>query len=417
MRSMPDRSRLPSPSESRRLLHVVTVPDSLLFFDGQLAFMKKHGYEISMVASPGPALDEFGRREGVAVYPVDMARRLTPLEDARSLARIVRLVRQIRPHIAHTHTAKGGLLGTLAATLGRTPVRIYQMRGRLSATANGWKRRSIVATERIVCGASSHVICNSHSLREGAVRDRICPADKIEVLLAGSGNGVDSAVRFNPDRVGATESLAVRAELGIPKDALVVGFVGRIVRDKGIGELVQAWKLIRREVSAAHLVLVGPVEPRDPISDADKRVLDEDSRIHLLGFRTDLPRLYSAMDVVVLPTYREGFPNVLLEAQSMARPVVSTLVEGCVDAVGDGVTGMLVPARDAPPLAQAVLAYLRNPELRRQHGAAGRDRVLRLFERERLWEALLGVYESLLARAGAHATRAVAHRTARTQAP
>jgi len=295
---------------------------------------------------------------------------------------------------------KGGLLGTLAAALARTPVRIYQMRGRLSTTANGWKRRSIMAAERLVCGASSYVICNSHSLREGAVRDRICAADKIDVLLAGSGNGVDSAVRFNPHHVGATEARAVRQELSIPADSLIVGFVGRIVGDKGIKELVAAWKVIRERSRDTHLVVVGPFEPRDPVSLADKRFLESDCRIHLLGFREDLPRLYVAMDIVVLPTYREGFPNVLLEAQSMGRPVVSTLVEGCVDAVEDGVTGTLVPARDATTLAHATLAYLGDRDLRARHGDAGRDRVVRIFQRERLWEALRARYESLLARAG-----------------
>jgi glycosyltransferase involved in cell wall biosynthesis len=410
---MPGAPAISSSSVPRRLLHVVTVPDSLLFFDGQLAFMKRHGYDITMIASPGPALEEFGRREGIRVYPVQMSRRMTPFEDLRSLGRIHRLIRQLRPHIAHTHTAKGGLLGTVAAALARTPVRIYQMRGRLSATARGWKRHSIMAAERLVCGASGHVLCNSHSLREGAVRDGICAADKIEVLLAGSGNGVDSAVRFNPHRVGAMEALAVRRELSIPAYAPTVGFVGRVVRDKGITELVEAWKIIRKRGRDTHLVLVGPVESRNPISAADMRFLEGDCRIHLLGFREDLPRLYLAMDVVVLPTYREGFPNVLLEAQSMGRPVVSTLVEGCVDAVENGTTGTLVPARDATALAHAMLTYLGDAVLRARHGEAGRDRVLRLFERERLWEALLALYESLLARAE---TRAARPGTARAQA-
>jgi glycosyltransferase involved in cell wall biosynthesis len=398
--SAPRTHRPRAASERLRLLHVVTVPDSLLFFDGQLAFMKKHGFDITLVASPGPVLDEFGRREGVAVYPVEMARRMTPIEDLRSLAKIHRLIRRVRPHIAHTHTPKGGLLGTLAASLARTPVRIYQMRGRLSATATGWKRSPIMATERIVCAASCHVICNSHSLREGAIRDGLCPAEKIEVLLAGSGNGVDSAVRFNPSRVGTAEASAVRKELGIPDAAPVIGFVGRLVREKGIGELVQSWKVVREKCPDAHLMLVGPLEPRDPISGADKQLLKADPRVRLVGFRNDLPQLYKSMDVVVLPTYREGFPNVLLEAQAMALPVVSTRAEGSVDAVEDGVTGILVPPRESAPLTRATLAYLDDASLRARHGAAGRDRVLRLFERERLWEALLARYESLLRAVG-----------------
>lgn len=379
----------------RRLLHVVTVSDSLLFFDGQLAFMRDHGYDISVVVSPGPGIDEFARREGVDVYPIEMARRVTPVRDALSLHELYRLVKRLDPDIAHTHTAKGGLIGTLGATLAGTPVRIYQMRGRLSATATSWRRQVFVGIERVVCGASHHVICNSQSLRTAAIEAGLCRADKMEVLLAGSGNGVDSTNRFNPDRLSPSDARAVRRELGIPEDARVLGYVGRLVRDKGIGELVSAWQGVRARAADAHLVCVGPLEARDSISAEDRGLLESDPRVHLLGFRTDLPRLYSSMDVVLLPSHREGFPNVLLEAQSMRVPVVSTRAEGCVDAVEDGVTGMLVPVRDAESLLHAATSYLDDPALRMQHGNAGRERILKLFARERLWEALLVVYDRL----------------------
>jgi glycosyltransferase involved in cell wall biosynthesis len=207
--------------------------------------------------------------------------------------------------------------------------------------------------------------------------------------------------RFNPDLVAPSEALAVRRELGIPPDALVVGFVGRLVRDKGVAELVRAWERIRDEFPGAHLVCVGPIEPRDPISPADRRALEGDPRIHLLGFRQDLPRLYSSMNLLVLPSYREGFPNVPLEAQSMRIPVITTSAEGCVDAVEHGLTGLLVEPRNSDALLRATQAYLRDAGLREQHGRAGRERVLALFARERLWEALLGVYESMLTAARA----------------
>ena len=394
----------------RRLLHVVTVPDSLLFFDGQLAFMRERGFDVSVVVSPGPGLDEFARREGVDVYPIEMARRVTPFRDTVSLQELYRLVKRLNPDIAHTHTAKGGLIGTLASTFARTPVRIYQMRGRLSATATSWRRQLFVGIERIVCGASHHVICNSQSLRAAALGAGLCPADKMEVLLAGSGNGVDSTVRFNPDRVTATDVSEVRRELRIPDDARVIGFVGRLVRDKGIGELVRAWQHVRARADDVHLVCVGPIESRDSISADDRHSLENDPRVRLLGFRKDLPRLYSSMNVLTLPTYREGFPNVLLEAQSMRVPVISTRAEGCLDAVEDGVTGTLVPVRDAESLFRAFMSYLDNPAMRERHGRAGRERVVRLFARERLWEALLLVYERLLLEATQRHSRRESYR-------
>lgn len=386
-----------SRSPVRRLLHVTTVPDSLIFLDGQIQFMKRHGFEVSIVSSPGPFLFEFGKRAEVDVYPIDMPRRLTPVLDARSLAALYRVVRKVQPHIVHGHTPKGGLLAVLAALAARTPVRIYHMRGLLLITATGFRRPLFAATERLACATAHHVLCNSHSLRETALREALCSPHKLEVLLAGSGNGVDSKGRFNPDAFPASVRLAVRNEIGVPESAPLVGFVGRLVGDKGIGELCAAWRAAREEVPAAHLVVVGPYEPRDPISAADKRLLEADPRIHVLGFRRDLPELYRAMDLLVLPTYREGFPNVLLEAQAMRLPVVSTRVEGCVDAVEDGATGLLVPAKDSDALKHAMLKYLRDPEMRTKHGVAGRMRVTTLFERERLWEALLRRYEALLA--------------------
>jgi glycosyltransferase involved in cell wall biosynthesis len=389
-----DASSVPA---ARRLLHVTTVPDSLIFLDGQIQFMKSRGFDVSVVSSPGPFLFEFGKQAGVEVYPIEMPRLLTPVSDARSLSELYRVVRKVRPHIVHGHTPKGGLLAMLAALAAGTPVRIYHMRGLLLITATGFRRPLFATTERVACAVAHHVLCNSHSLRSTALKERLCNPKKLEVLLSGSGNGVDSKGRFNPDAVGSGERSSVRESIGVPQDALVVGFVGRLVGDKGVGELCAAWRRVREEVPACRLVVVGPFEPRDPISPADKQLLETDERVHLLGFRRDLPELYRAMDVLALPTYREGFPNVLLEAQSMRVPVVSTRVEGCLDAVEDGVTGQLVPARDATALERAILTYLRDPALRARHGAAGRQRILELFERERLWQALFERYESLLA--------------------
>lgn len=391
---------------SRRLLHVTTVPDSLIFLDGQIDFMKRHGFEVSIASSPGPFLFEFGRRAGVDVYPIDMPRRITPVSDAQSLSQLYGAIRKIQPHIVHGHTPKAGLLAMLAALAAGTPLRLYHMRGLLLITATGFRRQLFANAERLTCAIAHHVFCNSHSLRQTAIRERLSDPRKLEVLLAGSGNGVDSSGRFDPDGLPADAKLSMRRELGIPADALVVGFVGRLVGDKGIRELVRAWQNVRGRVPAAHLVIVGPYEPRDPVSAEDKKLLETDPRIHMLGFRKDLPRLYAATDVVVLPTYREGFPNVLLEAQSMRIPVVSTRVEGCVDAVDDGVTGVLVPPRDAIGLEDALVRYLEDRSLRMEHGNAGRRRVLTLFARERIWEAMRARYESLLAERASAVTAA-----------
>jgi glycosyltransferase involved in cell wall biosynthesis len=189
-----------------------------------------------------------------------------------------------------------------------------------------------------------------------------------------------------------------RARLGIPQDALVIGFVGRIVREKGAVELATAWKALRDGEPRLHLLLVGRVDTEDAIPGNVLAELRADPRVHFTGVDPNTPPLYAAMDVVALPTYREGFPNVALEAAAMALPIVATAIPGCVDAVVDGVTGILVPARDSPALVRALHAYVGDPQLRALRGAAARSRALSEFRSEAIWEALEAEYHTLHAR-------------------
>lgn len=380
------------------LIHVVTVPLSLRFLRGQVGFMRDHGFAVSCVSAPGPEQAEFVASEAVPTYSVAMTRAISPLHDLGALCRLVRLLRQIRPSIVHAHTPKGGLLGMLAAWLAGTPVRVYHMRGLPLASARGWRRRLLRLTERVSCRLADRVICVSHKLRRYAISEGLCPADKIVTLLGGSGNGVDSTGEFDPDGPARGEGAALRWRLGIGPDAAVVGFIGRLVLDKGIVELAAAWQELRARFPDAHLVLAGPEEARDAVPPALLDRLRQDQRVHLLG-RIAWPRqVHAAADVLVLPSHREGFPNVPLEAAAMGKPIVCSRIDGCDEAVVDGETGTLVPVGDASALAAAIAAYLESPELRARHGWAGRERVGRLFRREAIWEALLQEYQELLAR-------------------
>lgn len=400
----------PSSANGIRLVHVLTVPQSLVFLRGQIGFMKARGFEVTIVCSPGPDLDEFGRREHVRTFGVVMPRRITPFADATSVARLVRIFREVRPHVVHSHTPKGGLLGMIAATLAGVPARIYHMRGLPLETAAGARRVLLSATERVSCALSSEVLCVSHSLRQTAIDEGVVNPDRIRVLLSGSGNGVDARRRFNPEHVGADVRSETRSALGIAEGAKVVGFVGRLARDKGVIELLHAWQRVSAAHPEARLVLVGEHEPRDPVPDAVKRALAQDPTVRLVGFQRDIERYYAAFDVLVLPTHREGFPNVLLEAGAMRLPVVATRVSGCVDAVRDGVTGFLVPKGDEVALAEAVVRYLDDAALRRDHGEAARRRAAEAFDPLKIWEALAGTYERLAANSGVEPPRYGAER-------
>jgi glycosyltransferase involved in cell wall biosynthesis len=216
------------------------------------------------------------------------------------------------------------------------------------------------------------------------------------VILGGSVNGVDANSKFNPARVAAGGRNKVRASYGIPEEALVIGFVARLVRDKGVVELAAAWTALRDEFPNLHLLATGVFEPEDPVPPDVKAMLSSDPRIHLTGWVDEVAPLYPAMDLLVLPTYREGLPVAPLEAAAMELPIVATRIPGCVEAVQDGVTGTLVPVHDAVALGDALRLYLRDPELRRTHGRAGRQRVLTQFRPEAIWEVLYYEYQRLL---------------------
>ena len=356
-----------------RLVHITTVPQSLSFLSGHVGYMKAKDIEVLAVSSPGKNLAAFGDQEGIAVHAVEMPRRITPLDDLVALWRLFRLLRRIQPDLVHAHTPKGGLLGIVAAWLARVPVRIYHIHGLPYVTAKGPRRWLLQWAERTSCTLSHRVLCVSHSIRAVVVAEGICPSQEIEVLLAGSINGVDSQGRFNPATKCEKMRWHLRQSFGIPRDSLVVGYVGRIVRDKGFVELIEAWRTLREEFPLLHMLIVGPFEPQDPVPSNVECILRGTERIHLAGQIEDPSALYAIMDIVVLPSYREGLPLVPLEAAAMALPVVATRIPGCVDAVVDGQTGTLVPPRDAWALAQAIHRYLEDPALRRRHGLAGRS--------------------------------------------
>ena len=382
------------------LIHVTTIPESLPFVAGQPAYMKTKGFESHAVSSPGPFLTQFSMEESLPIHAVSMARRITPLRDLVALFKLWRLFRILRPHIVHAHTPKGGLLGMLAARLARVPVRIYHMHGLPFITATGLRRRILLATETVSCRMASQVLCVSPSVRSMAVDLELSPPGKIHVLLHGSCNGIDAETGFNPDRLNPLVRDEVRHRYGIPPDATVVGFIGRLARAKGLVELGAAWDMLREEHADLHLLLIGPEEPGDPPPPMVLDRLRADPRVHFAGENWDTPPLYRAMDILVLPSHREGFPIVLLEGAAMALPIVATRVTGCVDAVLDDMTGTLVPAYDPTALAGGLQRYLCDPELRRQHGAAARVRILRDFSGQAMREAIYQRYVGWLAEEG-----------------
>lgn len=379
-----------------RIVHIVTVPDSLrTFFTGQIGYMKRAGLDVHVISSPGPLLKEFAQTEGIDDHAVEMPRRVSPLRDCVAILSLFLAFRRIRPDIVHAHTPKAGLLAMIAAWAAHVPVRIYHIRGLPLVTTNGVRRWLLQISEKLACRLAHQVLSVSHSLAAVALQENICCPEKISVLQGGSGNGVDTEDRFNPLKVSSQVVFEIRKSLGIAADEMIIGFVGRLACDKGIIELAESWSDLRNEYPRLHLLVVGALDLRDPVPHSVLEMLKNDPRIHLVGQTKEPQHYYRTFDVCVLPTYREGLSNVLLEAAAMECPVVATRVPGCVDVVVDGETGLLVPARSASALRQAIQDYLRSKPLRTQHGKAARNWAKERFSQERLWNALYEQYRKL----------------------
>jgi glycosyltransferase involved in cell wall biosynthesis len=374
----------------------MTSPVSLRFVDGLPALLNPRGWTMSAITSPGPELAAWGARNRVDTWAVPMARAITPLDDLSALAGLVRILRRIRPHIVHAGTPKAGLLGMLAARLAGIDHRIYHVRGLPLATARGLRRPLLWATERVAIAASTDVLSVSPSLRRSLARLLLAPEHRVQVLLEGSGQGVDARGAFDPARLPGGHREAWRRTWGLPPDATVLLFVGRLTVEKGLHELAGAWAELHARHPSSHLVVVGRHDEREAIGARDLQRLRDLPRVHLVGPSSRIADWYGAVDLLVHPSWREGFPNVLLEAASMGLPIVSTRVDGCVDAVVEGETGLLVPARDAAALADALEALLLDPARAQLMGRQGRARTLRSFDRPVVWSALADWYDTLV---------------------
>ncbi len=379
-----------------KLVHIeTTAPSAWAFLRGQLRFMRERGYDVTLITSPGPELEVTGAREGVRTIAVPMRREPAPWHDVVSLMRLTSVFRSLRPDIVNVGTPKASLLAGLAGILARVPIRLMTLRGMRADGLTQPARSVMLAMEWMSCRSAHQVYCVSKSLRQRALELKLGSSDKLKVTGPGSGNGVNS-LQFSrsPDVLARAEAL--RMTLGLSVGTPVIGFVGRLVKDKGVAELMAAFRRLQPEIAGLKLLLVGPFEEYDGLPAGLRAEIERDPQIIHLGFVEDPVPAYALMTVATLPTYREGFGNAPMEAAAMELPVVATQVTGCFDAVLHGQTGMLVPARDSTALADALRIYLADADLRRAHGAAGRERVVREFQPEMIWNLLDQEYTELL---------------------
>lgn len=388
----------PQKRSEPHLVLIVTSDVSLVFFRGQIRHLRQAGFAVTCISSPGPR-QQIPLEEGAQVISLEMKRGISPWRDLRSLLRLTRLLRQLRPDIVNAGTPKAGLLGALAATLARVPHRVYTMHGLRLETARGLPRRLLYCMEWIACHCVHRVRAVSPSLRARAIQLKLIAPSQIYVLGAGTANGVDLQ-RFQPTPECHRTAAQLRCELVIASDAPVVGFVGRITRDKGIGELAAVYRQLRPRFPALRLLLIGTFEACCAADEAFRQTCLHDPNIITVHEVADLAPYYLLMDILLLPTYREGFPNVPVEAQAMGVPVITTNATGARDAVQDGLTGILVPVRDAAAMAAAAASLLADPEGRKRMGAAGQAWVREHFAAPALWSLIADDFTAMLTATG-----------------
>ena len=380
-----------------KILHIVTAEKSVMFLHGLTVFLQQRNWTQYICSNPGVTENAKAHLKHCYILSVPMLREIAPFRDIVSLWKLFWLIRKIKPTIVNAGTPKAGLLGMLAAWFACVPVRIFQQRGLRFETTQGIKRKILEWTERITCFCAHRVICNSDSLRQKMLDLKLTKPEKTVVLHHGSSNGVDAG-KFSISGDTIRQALEFREKYDIPKNSFVIGFIARIVKDKGIVELVEVFKKILCRYPDVRLFVIGPEESGDIIDDDCRQWLKHSPNVFFMGriAETAIISLYNLFDVFVFPSYREGFPNVVLEAAGMGVPTVGFNVTGVVDSIADGETGMVVPMKDTDDMAKAVMNYLDDPELRLKHGLNGHRRVVRDFQPPMLWEAYYREYCDLL---------------------
>lgn len=377
--------------EKLKIIRATTVPQSLSLFEGTMLELIKD-YDVQLLSSPGEQLDLMGKKYGVKSHAVEMKRRISPLNDLKSLHQLIKIFHKEKPHMVHSMTPKAGLLCMMAAKLAKVPVRVHTFTGLVWPTEYGWKRKLLMFTDKITCACATHVIPEGEGVKNDLFNNHITKKP-IRVLGFGNVMGVDM-VRFS-------RRLEVEEKAKVIADATVFTFVfvGRIVKDKGINELCSAFERLNKQYPNTRLFLVGNFEDDiDPISDESKSIINNTSAIQAVGLQygDDLLAYYAASDCFVFPSYREGFPNTVLEAGAMGLPSIVTDINGSRDIIIEGKNGTIIPSKDAESLFKEMERIMIDESRRKTLSTNARQMIMDRFEQGFVQKCLLDYYDEIM---------------------
>lgn len=372
----------------KKSIRISTIPLSLdVLLQGQLRMLSEH-YEVVGVSSPGEELDKVAQREGIRTIAVPMERKISPFKDLVSLFRLIRLFHREKPWMVHSLTPKAGLLAMTAAWICRVPIRIHMFTGLVFPTTTGLKQKILMATDSITCACATNVLPEGKGVKKDLEHFRIT-SKPLQIIGNGNINGIDL------DFFDRTPEVLELAEKYRKEEVVTFCFVGRIVRDKGMNELVAAFQRLHQAYPNTRLVLVGPFEEKlDPVLPETRQTIEQHAAIEWMGWQNDIRPFLAASEVFVFPSYREGFPNVVLQAGAMGLPSIVTDINGSSEIITEGVNGSIIPSQDEEALYKAMEKLL-DMEERQKLAQQARPQIANRYERKALWKELLKFYRSL----------------------
>lgn len=381
----------------KKIIRITTVPNSLKgLLKGQLQFMSKYYEMLGISSSENGKLQQVGLLENYRTIPVNMSRKITPIKDLIGVWQLYKIFKKEQPFIVHTHTPKAGTLGMLAAKLAGVPHRLHTIAGLPLVEATGLKRRLLNTVEKTTYACATKIYPNSYGLKDIILQHRFTNEAKLKVIGNGSSNGIDTQY-FSPDLFTKPDKITFRKTWNIAPDDFVFVFVGRLVSDKGINELIEGFTQLYEKRTQIKLLLVGVYESElDPLSPSTTQHIENHQGIIYTGWQNDVRPFFAISNALVFPSYREGFPNVVMQAGAMELPAIVSDINGCNEIISHQNNGVIVPVKDAKALFEAMNTLLnKTPEALKLMGQASRKHIVSNYDQQFVWNAILEEYQNL----------------------
>lgn len=384
-----------------KLIRITTVPISLkTLLKGQHRFMSQNGFEVVGVSSKGEELQDVENDEGIRVIEIEMTRTISPIKDIKSLWNFYKLCKKEKPMMVHSHTPKAGIVGMLGAKLAGVPIRLHTVAGLPLMEATGIKRKILDFVEKVTYASATKVYPNSKGLYDFILENEYTTKDKLKVIGNGSSNGIDTT-HFSLDQISEDIKQKLKQDLNITEKDFVFVFVGRLVGDKGINEMVEAFKKVSALHQNAKLLLVGSFETElDPLDNDTLNEIETNSNIISVGFQKDVRPYFAISNALVFPSYREGFPNVVMQAGAMGLPSIVSNINGCNEIIIEGENGIIIPVKCIEAIQTAMLKFIEDRVYFESLKSNARVMIETRYEQQVVWNALLNEYNRLLIEKG-----------------